>query len=388
MRVLYTSFIEPSEKFGGGLVILQTLSSLSSFAEIDYIGLEYDEKEFEKYNIKIDNRVIIKPTNSKRQQLFNAVLFGATSSYYTSWKRAVENFNPEDYDFVYMDFTRQGFVAKWAHDNNIPLVIRAHNSESDYAKSIYSSNKNIKTFLRVFTAKYNEKLCVNYASKVIVITQYEKKRFIELYGNKDKYSVIPVCVKTFKNTEGINNSKKYILITGSLWFGPNYDGTIWFLKNVWDKIQYSIGSNYDLVVAGAKPNEEIKRLCNMLENVKLYESPDDIEPFYVGASLYIAPVFYGAGMKVKVAEALSCGLSVIATRHALIGYEEADDYTFKADSSDEYIEAINQIIRIENDTDRKEKIKSIFNENYSLESSLLKLRKIVYSLDIRKYSSW
>lgn len=384
MKVLYTSFIKPSEKFGGGLVILQTLSSLSSFAEIDYIGLDYDEEEFKKYGIKINKKMIVDSTSSKINRVFNAIIYSASSGYYSSWKNAISKLNAKDYDFVYMDFTRHSFVAKWAHDNKLSLIIRAHNAEADYAKSLYENNKTIINKIRVYTSKINEKKCVNYANRIIVITKYEKDRFIEFYGNEDKYSVIPVCVKKFDKSTGLNVKKPYILLTGSLWFGPNADGTIWFLKNVWSEIQHSIGDKYDLVIAGANPNEEIQMLSKEYSNIRLFISPEDIEPFYVDAILYVAPVFYGAGMKVKVAEALSCGIHVVGTSHALAGYEDARDFIHPANNQNEFIDNIVSLIKNNGRICDKEDIISVFERCYSLDSSRKKLEDIINSLKIEK----
>ena len=380
MRVLYTSFIEASERFGGGLVILQTLSSLSDFSEIDFIGLEYNKEDFKKYKINIAKKKIVHPSTSFSCKIINTLLYGATSSYYTSWKEALKSFNPNDYDFMYMDFTRHSFVAKWAHDNGLPLIIRAHNAEFDYAKSIFYKKKNLKNFLKLLVSKYNEKKCVKYATKIILITEHEKQRFIDLYGDEKKYDVLPVCVKKFTKSAALNKVKPYILITGSLWFGPNADGVIWFLKNVWTEIQDRVGKDFDLVIAGARPNEEIKTLSKTLSNIRLFDTPKDIEPFYVDASLYIAPIFYGAGMKVKIAEALSCGLRVIATSHALTGYEAVYDYTFCANNVQEFINIIQNEINVPVSNSMKQNIINIYNKNYSLDSSVSRLKKITSTL--------
>jgi glycosyltransferase involved in cell wall biosynthesis len=308
------------------------------------------------------------------------------SGWYNGFINIVSNLNIKEYDLVYMDFTKSNFVAKWAKNNKLPLIVRAHNVEADYTKSLYDNNHNFDNWLKKVTAKMSESDCVKMASKVIAITSYEKKRFMELYQlETEKISIIPVCVKKFNGKKFINK-KPYILITGSLWFGPNVDGTIWFCKNVWKKIQDTIGLEYDLVIAGSTPpkingTKTIRDDISDLRNVYLYENPEDIGPYYMGASIYIAPIFYGAGMKVKVAEALSCGLPVIATRHALTGYEAADKYTYKADNVEEFINAIHKAINIPDKLTNKDDIYKIYEDNYSIEKSALMLKDIIYSIN-------
>lgn len=381
MRILYVSFIKPSERFGGGLVVLQTLSALSRFAEVDYVGLDFCQDEFEKYNIKLRNVNIVKP-GTRIKQVLNYLTRGYSSVYFDSWEKISVTLNHNKYDLVYMDFTRYNFVAKWAGEKGIPLVIRAHNVEADYTAAMYINNKNIKNYIRMIAMKNNEKKCIEKAARVVVLTQYEKNRFQLLYGgNEQKYPIIPVCVKHF-DEKIYCNKKPYILLTGSLWFGPNADGIYWFLKEVWPKIDSIVGEKYDLIIAGARPSSAIITLAEKFDNVKVFQNPEEIGGFYKGASIYVAPIFYGAGMKVKVAEALSCGLPVVATSHALTGYEAADCYTYTADTADGFIEAISALIKRDNMEIEytKEKILEIFEQEYSLQHSETCLKKIISNL--------
>ena len=76
------------------------------------------------------------------------------------------------------------------------------------------------------------------------------------------------------------------------------------------------------------------------ERCTLVDSPEDMAPYFRGASLYLAPIFSGAGMKVKVAEALSYGLQVVGTRHAFIGYNEASTALFEAETARDFASSI------------------------------------------------
>lgn len=368
MRVLYISFIEPSEKFGGGIAILQTLRSISKIAKVDYLGIKYDNETFTKYGIHIDKSYILNRNASKSRQILNSLFHGATSSFYESWKTYAHNIDLVAYDLVYMDFTRQGFVAEWVWRNSRPLIIRAHNVEYDYFSSLFENNKNFISYLHSKLAYANEKKCIRYSTKILYLTEIDRNHFRELYGEENKYVHYPICVNHFDKRALIDNKKPYILITGSLWFGPNADGTLWFLRKVWPILREDIGKKYDLVIAGARPRDEIKDIAEQDELIHLYDTPESIAPFYNSASAYVAPIFYGAGMKVKVAEALSCGLPVIATKHALAGYEAVEKYTYPAEVEEEFV---TQIIKALSDNDEalKDQILNAFEENYSLEAS-------------------
>ena len=58
----------------------------------------------------------------------------------------------------------------------------------------------------------------------------------------------------------------------------------------------------------------------------------------------MAPVLHGAGIKVKVAEALSFGLPIIGTSHAWIGYENIKEGKTVADLSEDFLEALLKVV--------------------------------------------
>ncbi len=123
-----------------------------------------------------------------------------------------------------------------------------------------------------------------------------------------------------------------------------------------------------LIVAGRNPDDEMVELCGKTKKCTLVDSPEDIAPFFQGAALYIAPIFSGAGMKVKVAEALSYGLRVIGTSHALIGYEEARCFCCTANDADAFEKAILRYIG-EDTEENRSACKEMYERLYALERS-------------------
>ena len=179
---------------------------------------------------------------------------------------------------------------------------------------------------------------------------------------------MPVCVKQFNTSKEERLPKPFVAITGSLWFGPNAEGTIWFLENVWSKLDEDLRDKYALVIAGSKPNDKIRHLADMIPNVFLYSNPNDIDSYYLQAYAYVAPIFYGAGMKVKIAEALSCGLPVITTNHSSAGYESVQDLITVCETSDDFIQEIRGLLKTEESAygQLRRRISEGFESHYSL----------------------
>lgn len=385
IRILYFTFIIPSEKFGGGIAALQSLHSLCSFADVDYIGPIYDATEFQAYGIKIKKDYVVKPNSNKVKRLWNFVSKGISTSYYESWFSIIKKINPQDYNCCYLDYTRQDFVVRWAKENRIPIIVRAHNVEADYFESLYKRNRSPIAYLHKIIGKRAERKCINQADKVLALTENDKRRFKRLYGKSNCITLFPICVKYFDRNKFEKLPKYFVSITGSLWFGPNADGTEWFLENVWKNIDKKISEKYALVIAGANPNNKIKDEVKKLKNVFLYSDPADIDPYYQQATLYVAPIFYGAGMKVKIAEALSCGLPVIATSHAATGYEAVQDLMYISDDAYGFKTHIENILsKTEFEMEiLKRKIQSSFERNYSLKESCRKMEGIIRQLTKR-----
>ena len=387
-KILYFTFLEPTEKHGGGIAILQSLNALCSFADVEYIGPEYDKREFDLYKIKPIKTYFISKNQSNITATFYAITKAITTRYYSSWKSVVDQIDTIRYDCCFMDFGIYDFVVDWAHKKGLPIIVRAHNIERDYYKHIDAIRNRKRSLYGYIFWKYTaraEKKCIQRADKVLAITQSDRNRLIELYGEHAEIDLLPVCVKHFDKKRVEELPEPFISITGQFSLGPNSEGTIWFLKNVWSNLSEDITDKYSLVIAGYKPNKEIKELAESLKNVYLYDTPDYIDAYYLQATAYIAPIFYGAGMKVKIAEALSCGLPVVTTEHAFSGYEVAETLVSVCKNEEEFIEKLNHILSmgVEESGEMRERILDTFEKYFSLESSSTIMEDVVTKVIIR-----
>ena len=93
----------------------------------------------------------------------------------------------------------------------------------------------------------------------------------------------------------------------------------------------------------------------------------------------VIPVFYGAGQKVKTAEAMMYGKTIIATSEALEGYAVDDvEGIFRCDTVDAFVRTIRMVSSQHRSKYRKE-VRKRFLEEYSYKAVL---DKVVNCLDI------
>lgn len=383
MNILTFSFEAPSKLYGGGIGIIQSLSSLCNFAFVDYIGPDYDETEFE--TIRVRRKYILNDNNSVAVKVLN-LFRGVTTRYYQEWKRATESLDPKMYDAVFIDFSYNDFIVDWAHKHGLKAVVRVHNIERDMSYTSAKGKVHDKYWLRNningwLIARREEKV-MKTADRLVFLTKEDLSRACELYGKDvaERAVIVPVCMDmNHKNADYSETlPKPYILATGSLYYGPNANGIKWFIEKVWKEFNVrGMLPEYSLIVAGRNPGNDLKKLAEETARVKLIDSPKEMSPFFLNADMYVAPVFEGAGMKVKVAEALSYGLTVVGSHHALIGYEEAEPFITEANTAEEFLE---KILAVKKNPQKKSLCQEKYQALYTLTRSGADFKGIVESM--------
>ena len=383
MKILAFTFEAPNRRYGGGIGIMQSLASLCSFADVTYIGPFFTESEFSE--IKLADKVFLREVTSIPLKAVN-VLRGVTARYYQAWKEVVSYIDPSDYDIVFIDFSYNDFIEEWARSNGLETIVRVHNIEQDMSLNSAHGGQRDKYWLRnnlnAGRIIARERRCMQNCGRLVFLTELDKSRAMELYGVEieKKASVVPVCVDMpLCSQEVVSDFGEYALVTGSLFYGPNAEGIGWLITEVWPRvIADEEVDDLGLVVAGKRPTAELKRMIANAERCTLVDSPEDMAPYFRGASLYLAPIFSGAGMKVKVAEALSYGLQVVGTRHAFIGYNEASTALFEAETARDFASSIKSAKT--NAGARKADVQALHKSLFTLDRSARDFESIVREL--------
>ncbi|MEA5135008.1 MAG: glycosyltransferase [Candidatus Fimivivens sp.] len=381
-KILHITFESPSHFSGGGLGVLQSVKSLQHIGEVTYCGPNIASDC--KYLIDGYEKCLYLNLDSVLGKLI-ALLKLVPNSFYHSWEIEKKNINIHDFDIVYIDFSRHGHIVKWAKHNGKKVWVRLHNIEHDYYWNAVKNSFSVFKLIKYLMIRRQENLVIKYADTLLFITENDLERAKKLYGKRlesKNLVILPICLERRDCLDVQKSSTcKYALITGSLWYEQNNKGIIWFINNVWDDVASKFNDFY-LVIAGKAPNESLKREIHKHAAVKLIDSPQDMMPWFSNATLYIAPIFDGAGMKVKIAEALSYGLPIIGTNHAFIGYKPNRSCIY-ADSKREFIEAIaNYLDSHEGSSSNFKHIAyETFISSYSYESSYYMFEELVRKHD-------
>lgn len=344
--------------FGGSVCSKRNFNTISKFFDITLLNFSKDKTN------DIDN---FQTPKNKIGTLISNVFNYAGGLTYQSEIKILEKIKNEKYNVIFLDTSNYGRLAEKIKkiDSKIKIITFFHNIEHDFLKS--RMNKEGKIYFIQFKAShYNEKLAVKYSDYCITLNPRDTKRLYEVYGGKSNLE-LPITFedKYSKNINNLLKEKDYILFVGSLFFA-NYHGIKWFVENVMPHI------NKKLLIVGK--DFETKKSELERKNVEVIGSVDDLTPYYLNASCMIMPIFEGAGMKVKTAEALMYGKTIYGTTEAFEGYEvEYNKVGGLCNTKEEFIEKVNNDKNILfNEYSRK-----VFLEKYSFESSVDKMKKFL-----------
>jgi len=267
------------------------------------------------------------------------------------------------YDLIFFDSSTFGVMQRYVKRKyNIKTISFFHNVEYDFI-SVRFGEKLIK-YPYLFLTWYNEKLTLRYSTLTIVLSHRDENRIVEIYRKKPDF-IIPITFEDALNrAESINVLEEdllkspYCLFVGSM-ARANYEGIKWFILHVAEHIK---GAN--IVVIGKDFEQKKDELSRT--NVKVIGTVDNLSEYYNQAACVISPLFYGAGMKIKIAEALMYGLTIFGTKESFEGYDTSDKTaTVICESAKDFTEEINQFLAAGNCSRYNKKSRQLFEQFYS-----------------------
>ena len=151
-----------------------------------------------------------------------------------------------------------------------------------------------------------------------------------------------------------------ILFVGGFRHLPNVEGIFWFAKEVLP-IARSLGFNEVVTVIGSGLSKsQVAELIDYGLTVMGYQN--DISIFYKTSRVAIVPLLSGAGLKGKLAEALSFGLPTITTTIGAEGFRENIDGELPFIVSDDPTVFASKIIQFSFDADFSKRFSSLAKE--------------------------
>lgn len=358
-KILFLTPYLPSLRAGGENFTRLLLNDLSKYNNIDLIYFKYPHDEY--YMCKSENiRVLKVINNSIFLKLWNSVQRPYYYPIFTvrfSWKLLCfvkEQIRSNHYDLIYLDHSQMFLYGKGIQ---IPKILMSH----DIMAQRYGRKSN--KLIWKWVCKSEKKIMSMPNSTIFSFSEKDKKIIQDLYGLNSEVTHFfldrPVI-------EAIPESiKKRLVFFGKWKRADNFDGLRWFIENVYPHLSLDI----NIVIIGiGLPDNFLKRISN-LKNISYLGFVENPYKMIANSLFVVSPLFSGAGVKVKVVEALACGTPVIGSEIAFEGISsDYNSFMLKAETAQDYLRIIeSENVRI--DDRRLFKNQFIKNhENHSITS--------------------
>jgi hypothetical protein len=336
--------------------------------------------------ISSDINANLKLKKNKVKDIFSRFL-GKPNYIFFERKKVILFLKQNNIKKIILDGSRMGFLVREIK-KEIPdaIVITSFNNiEYDYLEAYALKYKgiikNIFIFLEKKAVYSSEKESLKYSDKLVFLTKRDVERAKELYKftKEKKYEIIPILLnRDVIQLKRINDYVINLVFTGSLSYGSNIHALKWFLENVWhDILKKDLDVNF--IIAGSNPSDKFLKYLKNYQKVEVCPNFGSLEEVVPKNSVFLSPIMKGAGMKIKVADALSMNLPIIASEESLVGYEKAledimsKNVIFKFNSKNDLLNIIEYVYNNYNKINVNSESRKLFDKYYNLNNWKIKL---------------
>lgn len=360
-RILYVlHFLPWPAVTGGSRVSLSTLREICIGSEVDLLCFDHEigPKSVEKLRQYCPGlKGVFTVPYRRRPKAWLPLMNGAGRSYFLyrdesrKYKqRANRLIQDIQYDLLFSDSLRVLVNVEAAFSKrpgSVPWVGQFHNVEHMLFKRFLGRRRYLKPllFLEASLLKRTEIEYWKMPDRSIFISPEDHRKAMEMTGNYQHLTegfpgemIKPDLV----GWQGGKDGRICHIGTGT-WL-PNIDGVKWFLESVFPLIREDFPCA-TFFHAGKGTDGRLKDLDNG-EDVHIDGFLPDLTSFYRNAAVFVAPLRYGSGIKIKVLDAISRGIPVVLTSIANEGLSlKEGDGVFVADEPDDFAEKVLMLLQ-------------------------------------------
>jgi glycosyltransferase involved in cell wall biosynthesis len=227
----------------------------------------------------------------------------------------------------------------------VPAVIDTHNVLAEYAAR---RSEREETIFRRWLWRREARLIadrepveLSLCQRVLACSERERSSFLEreealevrvIPNGCDTESIVPIPDPAVNAAE--------LVFVGDLAYGPNADAAESFAAEVLPLVRAQ-KSAVTFRVVGRNPSAALSQA----EGVEVTGFVDDVRLELARARVFVCPIRYGSGTRLKLLEAFAAGLPVVSTRLGAEGIECVDgEHLLLADTPQEQADAIARLL--------------------------------------------
>lgn len=233
-----------------------------------------------------------------------------------------------------------------------PKVLDAHNVETQIAERYCNCEANpLKKLILALNCRamrsFEKKVCAD-SDLILSVSVEDQQSLASGFGAG--------CVRLLENgvdvdyfapvKQNIQDQPKKLVFVGAMDWLPNSDGIKYFVKEIYPIIKNDF-PQIKLDVVGKDPPEDVRQLSD-IPGIRVTGTVDDVRPYVHDSHLYIVPLRFGGGSRLKILEAFSMGKPVVSTRLGCEGIEcENERDLLVADNPVDFAASVVRLLRDE-----------------------------------------
>lgn len=376
-RIKTNSSIKALIELGVDVILISFLESLSEKKYISHLKQMGINKVITVYNREIGERSRKKQLLRIVKSIFGEKPYGILRYYDKTMEYEICHIlSKHKVDVVWVNLASmiqylpkkfQGLKIYEGHDIDSQLYKEA------FLKGVFWHLK-LLHFLEWIKYFFYEKKYLKNFDRVFCISDTDKKILATIIPD-NKLTVLSPAIELKHRSISTPKEPNTLLFVGTLFWYPNKDGITWFLREVFPLIKAKIPSIKLWIIGKYSPNFKPVQM----EGVKFLGFVDNIESYMNRAQVFIVPIRYGTGVRIKILEAMSWGIPVVTTSEGAIGLEVKDGRELLiAKNEKEFAEKISILTK---DKQLKEKLlensTKFLIKNYSKEKLLEVINRIL-----------
>jgi glycosyltransferase involved in cell wall biosynthesis len=226
------------------------------------------------------------------------------------------------FDFVHFDHPHAALA--WPQIRRLQpearLVLDAHNVEAEIVERLAESAPPWqRNALRWQAGRIRELERTLSRSLDLVLTCSEKDAVAFRAMGARRVRVVPNAAPPL--SPALVAQRRDVVFVGSLDFRPNADAAAVLAKEIWPRCR-ALLPGARLVIVGRNPPLRVQALA--ADDVRIEASVPSVRPYLDGAFATAIPLRAGSGTRIKILEAWSAGVPVVASRIAAEGLPCSD----------------------------------------------------------------
>jgi glycosyltransferase involved in cell wall biosynthesis len=264
------------------------------------------------------------------------------------------------------------------------VVLHQHNCEYLIWQRYAAIEKNWLKKLALYhqagrIRKYEQEICKNATAVLaapndtdeLVKIGADRTKFYETYHLGDD-QLLEQPDLTYEQTELV------LLYIGTLSWEANIDGLVWFNKEIWPQLKAN-HPGIKWVIIGKHADGRLKEIAKEDNQVELTGFVEDVEPYFRKSRVFITPLRFGSGIKVKVINALYRGIPCVTTSIGTEGLKVKDgESVFIKDQPEAFVKAIDTLLTDKNTWEKlKTNSREIARQYYTWEAVLENIERAI-----------